>query len=342
MQLKKYYICEFYNLILKTFEKGKVIRVPLRENKPGNELRKQWELIIDMKEASDKVEEILAVRSSLVRGLHEGLITHKELNVKTEQYNKAYSEFISGYAEAYEEFECIAKKIGETAAAGLIFHVLNACHPGIAFKHTMSAIHKIDSRDRDFLRNLWRGPLKDAIRQMFGFFDKLTDQLDPDNYFAIEQMRTLDVEENIKRKFSALSKELENDSTNFLFLSLNEFLLSHYTAEYSPFGYIRLDFSLRELESDQKNHKLQELSSRQIVLLLEAIRQQLTTGIGLLCPFWANSAPDCCGGRNRELLEKVWSCTQRNSAFERWKRLGCLNEGRCYMPCGGNSLKIKY
>jgi hypothetical protein len=62
-------------------------------------------------------------------------------------------------------------------------------------------------------------------------------------------------------------------------------------------------------------------------IVLEAIRQQLTQGDDLLCPFWLWSPGSCCGGRNRAFLEKVWKHTKPDcSQCKRWERLGCLDK----------------
>jgi hypothetical protein len=325
-RMKKIHIFELYNQMLKTFEKGQGIRVPLRENKPSNKLRKQWEAIIELKEASDKVEEIYAVRSSLFNALDGGLISHSVKREKEKDYREAYDEFISGYSKAYDEFDCIAKKIGEPAAAALIYHVFETLHPDIAFKHTIRAMHKIDSRDRDFLWNLSHEPWEDAIRQAHDFFNKLTDRLDPDNNFQRDEMRNLG--RRVKQYNSYLSKELENDFIKSYYLDPHEYLTSQYWAVYRPLRCAIFSFSVRNDDDEDKSPR-QNLSYRPIVLLLETLRQQLTTGIGLFCPFWVDSGlsdTDCCGDRNRELLEKVWSCTNRNSACKRWKRMGCLEK----------------
>lgn len=134
-----------------------------------------------------------------------------------------------------------------------------------------------------------------------------------------------DVAEIIKRDCSVLSKYLKNDFIKFLFHAPDSFLISKYIA-----GYSCLRFSFSKVR-ENNNYELQDLiykGYRPFILFLEAIRQQLTRGIGLLCPFWLYSAPRCCSSRNRALIEKVWSCAYRNSACDLWKRMGCLQDRR--------------
>ncbi len=326
-QLKKYEIFRFYDLILTTFEKGQQIRVPLISNKSGNKLRKQWERIVRLKRASELVEEVYAVRSSLLKARERGLISHGLLKEKTELYKEGYEEFIPEYAKTYEAFDFIASQIGETAAKGMIYHALLTCDPDVAFTHIMYEMHKIDSRDRDLLWNLSREPKEGAITEALVFFSDLTDRLDrDDSRFRRRIMQDLDdVAEIIKRDCSVLSKYLKNDFIKFLFHAPDSFLISKYIA-----GYSCLRFSFSKVR-ENNNYELQDLiykGYRPFILFLEAIRQQLTRGIGLLCPFWLYSAPRCCSSRNRALIEKVWSCTYHNSACALWKRMGCLQDRR--------------
>ena len=215
-QLKKYEIFRFYDLSLTTFEKGQRIRVPLIDNKPGNKLRKQWEHIVHLKRASDLVEEIYAVRSSLLKAREKGAISHSKRNSDTEQYKEGYGEFIPEYAKTYEAFDFIADQIGETAAKSIIYHALLTCDPDVVFKHILYEIHKIDSRDRDLLWNLSCEPKEGAITEALVFFSDLTDRLDlDDSRFRRRTMQDLDdAAEIIKRDCSVLSKYL--DSTKFL------------------------------------------------------------------------------------------------------------------------------
>jgi hypothetical protein len=71
-----------------------------------------------------------------------------------------------------------------------------------------------------------------------------------------------------------------------------------------------------------------EVKLGEFILVLEAIMQQLITGIGLLCPYWAYTYYNCCSRENRAFLEKVWSCTKDKSSCKLWERMGCLRKRR--------------
>lgn len=72
----------------------------------------------------------------------------------------------------------------------------------------------------------------------------------------------------------------------------------------------------------------EEVEEGNLAILLESTLQQLTRGMGLLCPFWlwVKSPRVCCGGRNREFLEKVWRHTKPDDSCPFWMRLGCLDK----------------
>ena len=321
--LQKFDMFLLYEHILWTFRRGQQIRVPLVSNKPGNKLRKHWEYIVRQKRAADIVEEVYAVRTSLLKARQAGEISHSEQKDKAEQYKSGYGEFIPEYVETYEAFDYVASQIGETAANGMIFHSLLTCDPDVAFAYTLYEMHKIDSRDRDFLRNLSREPHEGAIDEAMNFFSKVIWRLDPDDSrFKRGDMADLDKDfaEYIRKDCHILLHYLEEDFSKFLFNEPYYYLTSVYIAKES-----HITIMFFEVDGSKKQ-RWKEIEYKSIVLLLEAIRQQLSRGIGLLCPFWLYSAPHyCCSVRNREILEKAWQCTSK-SECERWKRMGCLQD----------------
>ena len=68
-----------------------------------------------------------------------------------------------------------------------------------------------------------------------------------------------------------------------------------------------------------------EVERGNFAIVLEAIRQQLTQGVGVVCLFWNLNAP-CCSSKNKALLEKVWGYTKPDGGCPYWERLGCLNQ----------------
>ena len=69
-RLKKHEVFGLFRLILKTFENGKksreTIPVPLRSVRGRNKLEKQWAIVVNIHRESELVEEVFAVRSSLL------------------------------------------------------------------------------------------------------------------------------------------------------------------------------------------------------------------------------------------------------------------------------------
>jgi hypothetical protein len=120
----------------------------------------------------------------------------------------------------------------------------------------------------------------------------------------------------IVQKLSDVAQLTTDDFGKFLFSVPKAFLFSHYDDNcIHPF------FE----PARHGNVLIQEVRYGNYYIILEAIRQQLTQGKGLLCPFWMYAPDRCCNSDNRALLENVWKCTSQSSC-KLWQRLGCLNQ----------------
>src|SRR5215211_8949721 len=137
-RIKKRVIFSVYSLIYKTFEKRfnkgqQLIQVPVIPHTSGNELQQHFKVITLLQEASMLVEEVYAVRSSLVDSLNDRLILREEVSDLIEKYKVEYGVYIPKFGNAYDAFDVIAGKIGNTATQGLIFSVLGTLNPTKAF-----------------------------------------------------------------------------------------------------------------------------------------------------------------------------------------------------------------
>jgi hypothetical protein len=226
------------------------------------------------------------------------------------------------FAAAYNAFDLIAEKLKETAGTAIIRNALATLNPTVAFFDIVSTMCKIDTDIPNGF--VWTLPDKLTNRianlsyeQADFWFSSLLRELNPDDS-RYGRAYLSEITQESKQDWSSLLHELEEDDfIEFLFDSTpTMFLFTPYYRVIHPF--VKPDFSKPELsEPIERGNR---------TILLEAIRQQLTTGIGLLCPFWMYSPDQCCNSDNKELLEKVWSCTSHNSSCN-WRRMGCLQDG---------------
>lgn len=324
--LKKYKIFNLHNIIHKTYEEGKEqIEVPLDHKKSRNNLEKLWNLIFRMQRESILIEEIYAVRSSLLSARKKGVISPERHQSLELYYKEKYEKFISGspgFVEVYNAFDFVASKLGEAAASGLVFAVFGKLNPTLAFFDLIYGMCKVGHRvatefqwklsdgNMAFLANL-------SFVQAAGSFTKILDGLDPDHsrYGRISLLEDIKL---VKRKFNAVTQDTDSDFFNFVTGLPKSFLITPYSDFIYPFPMLKKGGGVAK-----------EVKYGEFIIVLEAIMQQLITGIGLLCPYWVyDKHYNCCSRENRAFLEKVWSCTKPESSCKSWKRMGCLRNRR--------------
>jgi hypothetical protein len=322
----------FYERIVTTFDEGKdQIPVPLHTDLLRNDLEKQWDRVVRFTRASQVIEEVYAVRSSLLWARDEGLIEPDDLPGWIADYKNGYGVFIPGYAAVYTLFDFVARNIGETAADGLINTALSTIDPQAAFVELLFylCLIGISVPLQDFLKNPsdalcgWAlseeetASLKTASRQQaYQYFYTLLDELDPDDT-EYRRKEVINSAAMVVTQQAALSQLVKDEIAQFILAPLGPTLFSSYS-DYYIRGFHKTDVT-------EKGEVYEEIGHGNLTILLEAIRQQLTQGKGLLCPFWLYTAPHCCSDRNRALLENVWQCTSKSSC-KLWQRMGCLGK----------------
>jgi hypothetical protein len=279
------------------------------------------DLIVSIDRTSSYIEEVFAVRSSLLNAREIGFISPDRQQDLELFYKEDYGKDIPIFSLAYDAFDFVAGKIGEAAATGIIHYVLETLNPSHAFLDLISGMCKTKRRvpTNDFL---WSLPdeltaflAKLSVKQACDFFGMVLDK--DDSLYGRASL--LDYVAAIKQEWSAFSQDINDDFTKLLFGSETPILFTNYI------DFIRPASLLKHADLTAARAIITEVKYGSIALVLEAILQQLTTGIGLLCPFWIDSPPTCCSSRNRALLEKVWSRTSPNpSKCKLWKRMGCL------------------
>lgn len=334
----KYELFRLYKIILTTFEpledEQEQIPVPLRPNLVRNELERQWGLVVRLGRASMFVEEIYAVRYSLSTWQKSGIITNRRRQKLIITYKEQYRKSLPFFAEAYDAFDFIVSKVGDDSGIHMIYKVLETLNPTIAFFNIIFKMCKTDPRSSitDLTMNVQRRQwnlsdeetnslLNSSFEQTDDFFSNIMDELDPDDS-RYQRTRLRDYAAMIEQEWRVvphdggtptLLQDIQDDVAKFLFNSAT-FVLSLYR---SDVGHHFCD------PGSISDWPIQEIEYGNFSIVLEAIRQQLTQGKGLLCPFWMDGRFGCCRRRNKAFLEKVWKCTS-DSSSRLWKRLGCL------------------
>jgi hypothetical protein len=139
-RLRWHDIYAFDGVIRKTFENGnkrrKRIPVPLRSNRTRNALEKRWQIAVDLHTRAELVEELFAIRSSLLETKAVWDINPDTLQPLIRRYQRVYGKYIEGFRKAYEAFDFLAGEIGEDAAEGLIYCAFETLQPTATFLTT--------------------------------------------------------------------------------------------------------------------------------------------------------------------------------------------------------------
>ncbi|HZM24624.1 MAG TPA: hypothetical protein VFC02_22945 [Anaerolineales bacterium] len=345
--IKNYEVAKLYSIIEETFNKTKEqISVPLRYNLSQNEIEKQWRIVVQYKRASQLIEEVYAVQSSLLIAHEIGIIKDDQLRRLIRKYKRAYGRSIDGFAMTYNAYDFVVGEIGKVAATSMVCSVLTTRNPNIAFNELLNYMCTIDQATPKGY--IWRPHLKGRIEDLatssfdeaYAYFVYCLSRIDPDDSRYLRK----DVENYRKmiiKKQSTLSKSTKDDILKILLGSSRDTLFSDYSNYIHAFykaGYAHLTELYEKFIYNEVTMKeaMVEVADENFTIFLESIIQQLTQGVGLGCPFWGwkESVP-CCGGRNREFLEKVWKCTKPEepctwSAYagggRLWMPIGCLDE----------------
>ncbi|MGZ8880193.1 MAG: hypothetical protein ACXW1N_07720 [Halobacteriota archaeon] len=309
---------QFYRLILTTFDEVQgAIQVPVLPDESGSTLQGQWDILLRVARRSSLVEEIFAVRSSSLWVVEHGFITPSRRRRFIKACKDAYDVDDHRFSVTHDAFAFIATSIGETAATAMIHSVFDTGHPSAAFLDIVFEMCKVNPG----ITNSFIWTLEDDPRSIAGLsydqayrgFSRLLDHLDRDDSRYLRRVMAEFEETTMK------SWNVDTEEDEFL-----KFLYGYPTAvlfsEHSPSGNVRFP----ELV-DRDATSIREVDYGNLLILLESIRQQITRGTGLLCPFWGESS-SCCSSDNKEFLGKVWSYTSPDrSKCKRWERLGCLD-----------------
>jgi hypothetical protein len=223
----KHQVLHIFCLILRAFdEKQEQIPVPLSHHLSRNKLEEQWAYIVALTEQSSLVEEVFAVRSSLIEARKRGLIQLWQLGGITDIYKKEYGEDIDGFEKTYEAFDLIAKKIGKTAIVAMIYSVLGTLHPDEAFLEIISEWNLSDKQTKALS--------KLSFEEAQDYFNNIIDDLDPDGSFY-RKTDFLDSVEKIEEDYRVKAKDIELDFIKFLAGTPNTYIISKYSKNIHPF-----------------------------------------------------------------------------------------------------------
>jgi hypothetical protein len=184
--------------------------------------------------------------------------------------------------------------------------VLETLSPATAFSDILFYISDFLWNIDTFKNFISRLPVKDALV----FFYKILGDLDPDDS-RYGRKSLLQAQATIEQLLNTRAKDGSKLSELLSIRDTKAFVFSIYYHDLLRFSKIEGSTEVRYGD---------------LAVFLEAIRQQLTQGRGLQCPWWNSSPGTCCSSCSsfhRAFVEKVWSCTS-DSACEYWERLGCL------------------
>jgi hypothetical protein len=332
-RLRNSLIYGFADLIDQTFENGKkgrdTIPVPLRFDRARNALEKLWKNIVDLLARSELVEEVYAIRWSLLETKDTWDINPDDLVPLINGYKRVYGKNIQNFKKAYEAFDFTAGEIGEVAAGGLINCVFETWQPTAIFLSMLSALCGLDhhSSGNSFRWNLSKKKTSDLAKlssqEACYVFGGLAEMADPDDSlwgrkWVLGVLREI---EEIAEEMSNLNQVTEIDRL-IINPAPTTFLLSNYSNRITSF--VLTDLSKPTGGKRTRSQFIVDYDGyRNSWVFKEAIRQQLTQGKGLLCPYW-DERQVCCHPEYKAFLEKVWSCTSPDAGCKLWKRMGCL------------------
>jgi hypothetical protein len=218
----------------KTFDAGREkIQVPvILGTEEGNTLQKQFENVAYLFTASLFVEEVFAVRSSLLRATKLGFIAPETQQEWAREYKQLYGESMIAFPFFYEIFNFVAKKIGEAATDCLIKSVFETFNPTEAFIDILEKmvmiypsvpfnaflenpsdeyfVWSLSDEETDFLIN---SALKPSLDHGSYYFRGALEKLDPDDsrYKKVYLMYLLAM------RVKECRRNKKNDFSRFLF-----------------------------------------------------------------------------------------------------------------------------
>jgi hypothetical protein len=232
--IKRCQIYSFFSLLLRVLDEGKeMIDVPFTFTQPSTELQMQWAEYDNLMQRSMIVEEVYAVRTSLIKAKKEGVIEDDALLDKIAvHYKQAYKEIVHElFPEDFTAFDLLAKNLGEDAAEALIRKALFTVHPDKTFVFFLTNFCQTDSHSPNGLR--WTpAPLPSdrptlSFDEAYNLFDDIIKAVDKDDsYFG--RNSTIEDAANAMHLLKALAQE-DGPFKFFFDLSHNNYLLSEYT-----------------------------------------------------------------------------------------------------------------
>ncbi len=262
------------------------LRVPLQANGDGHPIEQACDALRAVATRTQVIEEIFAVWRSLDQLYNHKMVSNSRrgqfvrLAKKTYERDYPATGNIPGFSALYDRFNPVATKLGLDSALALVHAALSTPQPITGF------VDLIDLA-ADMLRQ--SEPLSDVTIAADVFTDVSRRYLQqPIDNDTGEKLRTI------------LRQMVEqNGDENASALPTPSWLSEPEQPVFCTFGKNGLELALGRPHSAFH------------MLWIESLRQQLTMGIGLGCPFWiegeGGSPGQCCGLRCR--LEAMWSNT---------------------------------
>ncbi len=280
-------------------------RVPVTPNPSGTHLEKLWAKIVEWARTMELVHEVYAVWYSLHEAQCAGVITPRRRAALTKREKEKYSKGISYFSLVYDEFENVAEQIDATAAHALAAVALTT-DPRVfvrAIVFAKAALRAGHPPTREMLRG-WMfirlaEPLKDTTSRIGRVRDLL--RLDYSEDYPDQTWARLP-DEPLPCVFDHRGISFELPLVWRVFI-----------ANLRPKTQHPENAGIAPREGRLSRSELFEYVWR------DSIRQQMTRGVGLVCPFWTNSQAAC--GRCPR-MEGLWRHTEGSP--EKWRQPPCL------------------
>jgi hypothetical protein len=271
---------------------SKSVLVPLSPESSfsGSTLQRIWHILSVLNEKSGIVQEVFSIWYSLRKAKEMG-----QWPIKRDEFQKIdrYDNYFHGlgFRDLYIRFRDIAGKVGYNTVIAMVRNALKTFEP--------------------------REELESVLKKYENYFLYISHGMDRNE--AARAAASAENNKDLRMRAADYKQYCRSDEVRYL--------LSNPTPS-TPVERLLFDPALSFWFSyDDKGvyfnnmDKVEEVGI--LFVFLESLRQQMTCGIGVKCPFWSEDEAACC--TFRPLLEGFWKNTaHKEGVCESWRRQGCL------------------
>lgn len=289
--------------------------VPLGENDHNSTLGRviEWlsRRLASLFIRSATVEEVYAVWISLYRLVRSGLLSEEDRNEYERFYRKAYGACMPDFPGLYDLFRPVADQIGGHASLTLVCGALNTHVPREALRFFIPRARTVFRKGNGFT-------FRDATTLIHKFYKDKQPWDDSPDFVELEMLRECD---------EVYRKEFDWTKASMRTLHWADIPRKPWPCIFDTNGLYFTSWS-----GGTSHRPPQALTAWHIRSIVnESVRQQLTTGEGVACPFWIQEEFRCRVDRNindcliRQFLARILMSTRKRKGWDgRWDAQGCL------------------